>query len=81
MKKIIHLVLILIKYHLKKKQDAYSFSISCLVLEICDVIYSLIRIEIYETKQRISLKKPIKLIQFFHEYAPTQHSYIRVKFE
>ena len=33
------------------------------------------------TKQRISLKKPVKFIKFFHEYAPTLLYYIRVKFE
>ena len=62
-KKIIRLLTIPIKYHLKiNYQDASSFSISCLVLAryssfktgklklICDVIYSRIRNEIYETK-------------------------------
>ena len=32
------------------------------------------------TKQRISHKKPVKFIQFFHKYAPTLPYYTRVKF-
>ena len=32
-------------------------------------------------KQRISLKKAGKFIQFFHDYAPTLPYYTRVKFE
>ena len=31
------------------------------------------------TKQRVSLKKLVKFIQFFHEYAPTLLYYVRVK--
>ena len=33
------------------------------------------------TKQRVSLKKAVKFIQFFHENAPTLHRYICVKFD
>ena len=47
---------------------------------ICDVIY-VHGFEMKFTKQRISLKKPTKFIQYFQEYAPTLHYYIRVKFE
>ena len=62
MKKIVCLLLISIKDRLKiNHQDGFSFSISCLVLEIlvfcnillkliCDVIYSRIRNEIFRTK-------------------------------
>ena len=84
MKKIIHLLPMSIKYHLKiNHREAFSFSISSSFKTgklklIYDVIYS--RIENEFTKQRISLKKLVKFIQFFHEYARTLYHYIRVKF-
>ena len=92
MKKIIHLLSMSIKLSFEnepsRRFQAFeylgvfsrysSFKTGKLKL-IFDVTYSRIRNEIYETKN-IS-QKLVKFIQFFHEYAPTLHYYICVKFE
>ena len=85
--KIIHLLSLPIKYNLKiNHQDAFSSSTSVCSQDIhllkqviklkliCDVICLRIRNEIYdETIQSVSLKEPIKFLQFFRENAPTLH--------
>ena len=80
MKKIICPLLISIDNLKIYHQDAFSFLISCLVLEIL-VMSSTHAFEMRFGKKRISLKNPIKFIQIFYEYAPTLYYHTCVKFE